>query len=282
MNLTRILLRYRFIVLNLLFMVYLWIIQPVVLARINTSATRYQPDWWMGGLLLGIQLLEIVGFLFKEPVSRYLADHKSDPVVPDGWISNTQTILLIFTPILHLGFSSFLTLIAWSLLFPSNGEGTSMNFLLVVVIFLVITKEAVFIVLLLSTGTGGVLPLPLDRDSVHPILAWLALKNIQIITLPDTFREIAGDFLLLIFSALSYTALWEYLISSSPIHSRGGDLFYAYLGASILFVLVYVSTRSVYLMQEISALRNRIGLSLSAVSFLAVWISALLQVPVVR
>ena len=67
------LLRYRFIGLNLLFVAYLWLLQPIVLHRLVASTKSTQPDWLMGGLLLGIQAAEFFGLLLKRPLTTFFA-----------------------------------------------------------------------------------------------------------------------------------------------------------------------------------------------------------------
>jgi hypothetical protein len=62
------LLRFRFFWLNLLFVGYLWLLQPAVLQRLFASSQGSRPDWLMGGILLGIQVIEVVGLLLKRPV----------------------------------------------------------------------------------------------------------------------------------------------------------------------------------------------------------------------
>jgi hypothetical protein len=108
---------------------------------------------------------------------------------------------------------------------------------------------------------------------------WLAPPEITQITLKEAVKDIAGDLLLLIFSSLAYTATWDLITAGSPLRRQGSARLAEYLGASFFFFMVYFTTRSVYLMQELSIRQSRAARFFSWLSFLAVWLTALWFMP---
>lgn len=87
--------------------------------------------------------------------------------------------------------------------------------------------------------------------------------------------DLTGDLLLLAFSTLTYTGAWEFITYESPLRHQGIERLWEYLGISLMFMMVYFTTRSVYLMQEFSIQQNRVARIGDWVSFSLVWAAAL-------
>ena len=273
--------RFRFIWLNLLFVIYLWTLQPAVLQRLNASTRGEHPDWVMGGLLLGVQIFEMVGLLFKRPVSAFYAWRYPDSKAPGGYRDNLKVVLFVFTPIFHLCLAAALTGVALGLLGSglSDKAAAPWQCFSVLLFFAVITKEAFFVALLLGIGWAGS---ALDRTPTQPgplwiehLNRWLYPPELAQITLQDAAKDIAGDLMLLAFAALAYTATWDLILADSLRRAYGADLLWAYLGVSIFFFMIYFANRSIYLMQELSIQQSRSARIFSWVSLLVVWLSAL-------
>jgi hypothetical protein len=277
--------RSRFIWLNLLFTVYLWLLQPAVLQRLGASTQGNDPDWLMGGLLLGIQVIEMAGLLLKRPVGAFYARRYPDSNAPGGWWENAKVALFVFIPIFHLSLAAFLAMIALGLLKMGGGNETAaiLQCLSVLLVFAIITKEAFFVTLLLGIGLAGSaldhnIPTGAYAPWVERANRWLAPPEITQITQKDALKDMAGDLLLLAFSALAYTALWEF-ITADALRAQGSGRLWEYLGVSILFFMVYFTTRSVYLMQELSIQQSRAARVFTGVSFLAIWLAVLWAIP---
>jgi hypothetical protein len=274
--------RSRFAWLNLLFAGYLLFLQPAVLERLSASTQSERPDWLMAGVLLGLQVVEIVGLLLKRRLSAYYAQRYPNPGDKGGWRDNFNVVLYVFTPVFHIGFSAFLTIVAFGLLGIGLNDKTAMSlqYLQVLLFFVVLTKEAFFSVLLLSIGSA---PVPPDKSSqpqwITRLNRWLSPPATTQLSLKDAIMDILGDLLLLVFSTLSYTASWDFVIASSPLQNPGSVLPSEYLGLSILFFMVYFTTRAIYLMQEISIRQSQAARIFSWTSFVAVWLTALWSIP---
>jgi hypothetical protein len=164
-----------------------------------------------------------------------------------------------------------------------NETAAILQCLSVLLVFAIITKEAFFVALVLGIGLAGS---ALDHNTptrapapwVERANRWLAPPEITQITQKDALKDIAGDLMLLAFSALAYTTLWEFT-TADALRAQGSERLWEYLGLSILFFMVYFTTRSVYLMQELSIQQSRAAIVLTGVSFLVVWLSALWAIP---
>lgn len=271
--------QYRFAFFNLLLAGYLWFVQPALLLRMRQPELTGQPDPWMGWLLLSVQVFELAGFFLKGPVNAYLVKQSPTPTERNPWVESYRIVTLVMAPVLHLAFSSILALIAYQMLVPLASP--AMDWLPVVLIFIVIIKEAFFIAALLSTSLGSLLSLPQNTSDLELRLRRLFFpRQIDQITLSEAIKDLAGDLILLAFSALSYTAAWELLTVEFPLRAGSSGMFNQYLGASFLYWMVYFGSRAAYLMQEIAFTQTRRQRIVSWISFMIAWISALQLVSV--
>jgi hypothetical protein len=281
MKLTTYILHYRFIVLNLLFGLYLWLVQPGLLARMQLAASTHQPDWLIGGLVIGSQVFEMIGLYLKGPLNTYFAQ-RFPPILQKGSLAdNTRIAVLVLAPIFHLCFSVLLSLVAFEMCFPAGGAESSMvvAWLPVILVFAVIFKEAFVIISIISVGTGNgaILPPPYSlvdgkfREVSRP-------RSIDQITLKDVLLDSLGDLLLLAFSTVAFTASWDFITSISPIQQTA-TVYNAYLGATIFFFMVFVGTRSTYIMQELATHQSRWNRVIYWFSLGIMWLASLWSVP---
>lgn len=286
MSLIRALQRSRFVWLNLLFASYLGWLQPVVIERLTAAEQRSDPDWVIGGLLLGIQAIEILGLLFKRPASAYFTRQNPDTSPPGSGRESLKIVLFVFTPVFHILLAAVLTGIALDLLQIGIHEGTSLllQCLSLLVFFAVLTKEAFFAVLMLSMGfavpVSGTKPASSGPAWVQRLNRWLEPPTNDHLSLVDLWKDLAGDLMLLAFTALAYTTTWDFIIlSGSPLRSQGSERIFEYLGISLFFLVIYLGNRSVYLMEDLGRQQSRLARLANGGSFLVVWLSALLQIP---
>ncbi len=277
------LLRYRFIWLNLLLAVYLWVLQPPVFQRLSTAVERGRPDVFMGVVLLCIQVVELAGLLLKRPMSAYFARIYPDNDAAAARRENSKVFSIIFVPIFHLIGAVFLTIIALDVMCSGNGMGSgTASWLFVLIFFVVIIKEAFVVTMLIGVGTGASVEKGNGReptDIFERLSQWLSAKRIDAIGFKDALKDLVGDLLLLVFSALAYTALWDVFSASSPLRHHGIERLWEYLGISIFFLAAYFTTRSVYLMEELSMQQSQKARIFSWISFLLVWLSSLWLIP---
>ncbi len=279
MDLKTLVLKYRFILVNLLAALYFWLVQPIVLARLSDWQTRQNVDWWMFILLIGVQGAEFIGMLLKRPLSHYSNQFSGGIPAKPGFWGNLSIFLFVIVPVLHLGFSALVAIMAFDLVKPALGNWVGI--LQVGLVFGVIFKEAFFLVLAISQS-----PLPGFHagSGTSGFNQWLERwLNPEPITQPDWMdvaRDLTGDMLLVAYLGLTYTAAWEFLVQESPVHG-GSGLLAEYVGVSVLFFMVYGSTRLVYLFQELPQQKIKLNRWLDLASFVVTWLLALIMLPVV-
>ena len=174
----------------------------------------------------------------------------------------------------------FLALMAFDLMgFGLADETTAtQGFLLVFLVFVFIFKDALFIVLTLSVAPLAGQALSASHSRLDSQLRrWIEPAVITQVSLKDAVKDVFGDLLLLGYAALAYTASWEFIATDASMH-RPRHLF-EFIGVSIFFFMVYLSTRLTTLIQEITIEQSRRARILSWISFLVVWLSALLTIP---
>lgn len=274
--LVQILFKARPVLLNLLFIAYLWLLQPGLVARLNASQDG-RGDWAMGGLLLVIPLLEIAGILLKRPVRAYFSRHYPRQ---DG--SNFLIAAYILTAIFHLSLGAFLLIVAFQVGggMPTGSLPGSLQCLMLVLLFVTIAKEGLVIATSypVESKPFGAGAFPESRSALNDaLMRFLTVRAPEQITLKIFLVDLLGDLLLLAFSAVVYTALWEFGTQGSQV-SPGQAGFADYLGLTFYFLLVFLPLRMVSLMDEMAIQASRAQRILSAASLAAVWLVAMLQV----
>ncbi len=243
---------YRTLLLNLIFAAYLVFLQPTVLQRLEATKGYRSADPLMGVLLLALPLLEVGGVYLKHPASAYYFHHcTAKRLRDDPMVGGVGVGIFLCAVILHLGMSVFLAIMAFQVLGVRTGEGGALLPLIGLTgfIFLVIFKEVLFMVLWYNPFGGS-------TDPPAQLTPKLLL------------RDGLGDLLLLIFSAVGYTALWDATISPDD----------AGVGAGVLFLFIYPLLRSIYLFQEIFLEKDRWAKVWSWMSFVFVLAAAMASV----
>ncbi|MGC9357593.1 MAG: hypothetical protein ACP5GX_07000 [Anaerolineae bacterium] len=267
------LLKNRGIFFYLLFIGYLVVIHPGFINRLSETSLS-NPDPLLGWVLLLLPFLELVGFWLKYP---YLARHvRNYPQKRSNW----TIMVMVLLPVFHLGMSAFLFIVGTQIagLQPRGDAAWYWQLLYVVGFFLVIIKELVF--LLMFFLVGG---MEWTRDQPYPpdvLLLKRLRKKVQEIRLNHLIEDTVGDVLLLIFSSLGYTALWEYIGMSSPIYMRGGfwDFFFQLLGLLIYFMMIIPPLQAVYLLQDTIVRTTRVQKLWSAFQFAMTLVAAFLSI----
>ncbi|MBN1666533.1 MAG: hypothetical protein JW862_05575 [Anaerolineales bacterium] len=214
------LLQQRAVFLNLLLVLYLWRLHPQVLARISNVVEQDQPDLQLGLVLLaGLPLLETLAFGLKWPLVSNLAQRARRP--------NWSILGVVFLPLLHLGMAALLFIAASQIagLQPAGEAGFLPQLAYFAAFFLVLSKEG-----LLLAGWSKLFNERPQPDTTDP---WRP-------RLPALLLDALGDLGLLVFSALAFSALWDFVILGAPVETgRGiGYLILQYFGVLIYLVLI--------------------------------------------
>ncbi len=237
--------KYRSIPLNLLFAGYLIFAQPIVIRRLSQTEGFTVLDPFIGWSMFGLQIIELFAVYLKLPVSAfYFKYHFNQKIIQNRVLSDASVGCLLFPWIFHMLVAIVLGLLALNTVI---GDSTARDIWMVVLVFLIIIKESVFMALnnpLLGTGDPQK-PLPGD----HPL--FIARMSRGIFTTPAqitpglALRDLLGDLLLLVYLAVTYTILWD----ANPFFTGsawGMDWF-----ALMYFLILNMSLRSIYFMQDI-------------------------------
>ncbi len=267
------LLQNRTIPLNILFAGYLVFLQPLLLQRLQATGGYQSFDPLVGGMLIVLQLVELAGVFLKLPVATYLSHHHfNNKLMKNPNLAAAAIGCILFPWIFHLLIAVFLGSLALDVLIPSE---STRDLAAVIGIFVIIFKETAFIALNNPViGTANpTQPVPPNNPLLTARTAPGLFTPPEQITLSLALRDLLGDLLLLLYSAGCYTVLWD----ANPFFTGsawGLDLF-----ALIYFVIVYISIRSIYFMQDIFLEGSRAAKLGSLFSFLIVLIVSMLSVP---
>jgi hypothetical protein len=225
--------------------VYLITLHPDLLSRLS-KASRSHPDSLLGWSFLLIPFLELVGFWLKVPYLPHDTRQQSQKR------SSGTIILIVLLPVLHVGMSAFL-FIAGTQIAGLQPEGDAVwywQLLYAVGFFLVIFKELGFIAMFLTFA--GIEWTANQQDPPDILFLRRLRKSVQQIRLRHLVEDALGDALLLVFSSLGYTALWEYVGMSSPLNPYLGFWDYAFqlIGLFIYLMIVVPPLQAVYLLQD--------------------------------
>lgn len=242
--------QYRYLGLNLAVIVYFLWEQPVILIRL--SETPEQPDITLGVILLVIQLLEIVGVGLKFPAVA--AEVKANPGGPA-----VGQFILAAAGLGHMGLVTPMLSLAILNAFGYDLKGTPPLPLALGMLIYIIGMAMKDILLAHALLRNDAYTHPLSRIVGH------APKG----------SEFIADLILTAFSALAYTVTWEWLVlmDSTPAISVW-ERALEYLGAGVLFCMVFPATRPVYIAQEWLVRSTRHARVRAAIRFLLLMVAA--------
>ncbi len=255
------------VLLNLLFIVYLLVAQPGIMARLAVSQ-KHGGDWPLAYLLMLIPLLEIMGIALKRPVAAYFARYY--PKTGGGaYLVAAYLVMAIF----HIGLAVFLVVVAFQVGGgrPTGDQPGATQMAMFGVGFAILIKETFLVVLAYPADRPlfGAPVFPNPRNIFERVVGYLtADQTPPQITLKVFLVDLLGSLLLLAFSAIAYTALWEFFFT------RSGQI--DPLSKTIAFPFIYLPLSFVSFMEELAieiSPRQRI---ISLASTAAVWLFAVL------
>ena len=250
-------LRTRQFFLTLWFLAYFIWVQPTILERLSQAPE--QKNLTLGLILIGVQILELIGVWLKFPavVARIEANRSQSA-------AQLLTIFLVLTHIFITALLAFTNIKLFGIDLDNDGFLNGLaGFTL---FFLTLAKEGMFLV--------GWFRLMGAKNYHLPPIPKMVSPNVA---------EIIGDGLLAIFSALAYTATWAQIAADTLM--RGGSvssLVLEYLGAILLFFMIFPATRSLYYTEELLAQQPRAARIASWAFLLITMVAAISAIPSVR
>jgi hypothetical protein len=250
-------LQQRSIFFYLLFLGYLAFVNPYLMARLSTTASGHI-DVVLGWFLLILLFLELWGFWLKHPIMVYYTRYSAVDETPSkkflSWLNDAIMLLgVIFFPIFRIGMGIFLYITATQIggLDPGDGMPLWQALLFGAGFLIVIIKELGMIVLFFTPyGLRGA------SNDTYPTLSWHGRANgvyPSELEFSHLLRDALGDLVLLAFTAVAYTVLWDGIGLTSPVQANSfKEYILAYLGLSLYFLMTMLPLRSVYLFQAIT------------------------------
>ena len=226
---------------SLLFILYIWLIQPILM-RLLAASQDGSGNIWLGWGLLFIPLLEFAGIFSKLPVSNYFHSQKNE----DRTNVNAVVFLFIIDMVLHLGLGCLYMFVCFQIIqgVPLNNGSTFYIVLSIVLMFVVIAKEAFIIVVIMSATPLPGANLPANNKFDQWLFAKVNQNTIRFLSWDNFILDMAGDGFLFIFSAISFTVMWNFIVSLNPPDMIWPKAISELLGVLSYFMMIYLPLRA--------------------------------------
>lgn len=241
-----ILVEYRAVIFNAIFLIYILILQKPLLGIIKASDFK-KPYPLLGAILVAVVIAEFIGLHLKVPMILRRARKSKSAEIRGGcfmfliWIF--RMVINMFILILGIGALG---------IGPDAGKGQT---LFIILMFVSVIKDlyAIFYVSGIAKRGG------------------------------TDIGEFVGDLLILLWGMVSYTATWVYMSSGMDFFDvRGiGAIALELFAALLIFFIFFLPIQSVYMFEEAALPRNRrrslffwLGFTANVISAMLVLVSS--------
>lgn len=241
---------------NLAFIYYVWLIQPKLMYLLTTSQDGHG-NFWLGWILFFIPMLEFIGIFFKIPVSNYFRSQN-----PQNENRVTPMIFLfIINMVLHLGMGCLYMFVCFQIIQGvALADGSNFySILAIILLFVVITREAFVIVVIMGATALPGMNEPAKNQFDQWLFGILSKKSIVRISWYDFIQDLTGDSFLFLFTAISFTVMWNFIIELNPPDIHSSDMIMELLGVLLYFLMVYLPLRASSLPFEMNTIQSKTG-----------------------
>ena len=210
-----------------------------------------QGNFLIGWGLLFVPLLEIAGIFSKIPVSNYFRSQY--PVTIKHQNLLLLILLLIMVSHFFMGYTYIIVCIQIIQGVALINGSPFYGILAVFLFFIVIAKEAFIIMMIL-----GATSLPGTNKLVEKrVFGILSKQSIVRLSWDDFIQDMTGDGYLFLFTAISFTLLWHFVLSLSPTDINQSEMIHEVLVRLELFLMIYLPLRSSNFPFELNNLRKK-------------------------
>jgi len=221
---------YRFIVVNFIFVAYVFFIEEQVLESLIRLVNEHKTNYFFGFLFLTIQFFELYALSIRRHIlaSYYFFSDKRINTSNDIDYSQPNFIVIW---VFHTLVSVILSMNAMGFLGYDITAGDSSNSLLpALILFLTVIKEIVVLVFLMS----------IEKKDVKKI---------------SHVKELIVDFILILYASFAFTGTWVITISTGKPglggHNIGISILYSII-SFLIFLMFYLPINMSYMIEDFS------------------------------
>jgi hypothetical protein len=239
---------------NLVFICYVWLIQPMLMDLLTASQDG-SGNFWLGWMLFFVPILEIIGIFIKIPVSNYF--RSQHPQTENR--NNPMIFLFIINMVLHLGMGCLYMFMCFQIIQGvALADGSDFYAILAIILmFIVIVKEAFVIVFIMGATDLPGNHKPAKNKFDQWLFGILSKKPISGLSWGDFLLDLAGDGFLFLFTAISFTVMWNFIVALNPPDIHSSDMIMELLGVLLYFMMVYLPLRASSFPFEMNTVQNK-------------------------
>jgi hypothetical protein len=241
---------------GLLFLAYIQFIHPRLLSIVVFARESGQPFFWLGSLVVFIQVIELIGILLKWPVvSERIQRWPNKSMLAQFGVGVAQLshMLLSMMVFLHV-----MPLFGVSGMCFDYDTRFAVCMLTNLAFIAILAKEMLVFFLVLNPKKSDP---PIDLDD--PL--------VQI-------REMFGELILLAFGMITFSMSWNaIMLTMEPV--QAGEFWVSLVSSAILFLMLYPPSRLIFIAEEWLVRQTRLNRFISILFLLLTMVAAIMEVP---
>ena len=161
--------------------------------------------------------------------------------------------------VLHLGLGCLYMFVCFQIIqgVPINDGSTFYAVFSIFLMFIVIIKEAFIIVVIMSATPLPGTKLPANNKFDQWLFEKINQNKIIHLRWGDFMQDLAGDSFLFLFDAISFTVMWNYVISLNPPDTYWPKVISEMFGVFLYFMMIYMPLRASSFPFEMNTIRSK-------------------------